>query len=741
MALGVIARVGRFCFRRRWWVLAAWLGAVTAGVFTAGPLLDSLAETNSARQVESIQAYDVMSTGDDSSGQVIGLVDRVNPNATAVRAAVNHAADDIFRIASVRRVDTPYSRAAEGRGGGTGAQTLIAQDGTGLLVVATLVKLDRPERNAVVDQINERLKRLDTELATAGVPDARVRMGGDAALNRQRSQAMDVDRNRAEVLSLPLTLIVLVVVFGGLVAAGLPVIAAAVSVAAAFPVLYLFAQVTDVDSNALTVSSLLGLGLSVDYGLLLVARYREELGAGFAPEEALGRAWATAGRTIMFSALTVAAALAGLLTFSIRQLTALGAAGVSISVVAMLVSLTLTAALVGLTQRWIKPSQRALRRLAHYGDAAELGFFARLSRLVQRRPVLIALATGAVLLAAGLPLLTATAKLPGLEGVPRSLESAQVADELAARYGRQFTPVVIVVARTDQATLDAYAARWRDDPAVAAVQPARTLGTGVSRVDLSLRGGNQDDAATALVERVRADRPPGAQSWVTGDAAVLVDLLHLIFRDLPWAIGVTLLAMVVLLFAMTGSLVVPIKAILANVISLGATFGVMVAVFEHGWLSGVLDTLTVGGLDPFVVVVVFAFAFGLSMDYEVFLLGRIKEYVDRGWDTDTAVRRGLQHTGRIITSAALLMLIVFGCFAAARTGSIEQIGLGLTTAVLIDATIVRCLLVPATMTLLGRWNWWAPAPLRRLHQRAGLREHPLPEPTPAPEPDSDLVQT
>src|SRR6185503_3431732 len=210
-------------------------------------------------------------------------------------------------------------------------------------------------------------------------------------------------------------------------------------------------------------------------------------------------------------------------------------------------------------------------------------------------------------------------------------------------------------------------------------------------------------------------------------------LVGLIYDSLPWAIGVTVAAMIVLLFAFTGSLVVPVKAVLANVVSLGATLGVMVGVFEHGWGAGLLDTLTVGGLDPFIVVIVFAFAFGLSMDYEVFLLGRIKEYVDRGWDTDTAVRRGLQHTGRIITSAALLMLIVFGCFAAARTGSVEEIGLGLATAVLIDATVVRCLLVPATMTLLGRWNWWAPKPLKRLHQRVGLREHRLPDSAEVPE--------
>jgi RND superfamily putative drug exporter len=181
---------------------------------------------------------------------------------------------------------------------------------------------------------------------------------------------------------------------------------------------------------------------------------------------------------------------------------------------------------------------------------------------------------------------------------------------------------------------------------------------------------------------------------------------------------------------MTGSLVIPIKAILANAVSLGATFGVLTAVFGDGFASGLLDTLTVGALNPFVVVLVFAFAFGLSMDYEIFLLGRIKEYVDAGADTDAAVRRALQHTGSVITSAALLMVIVFACFAAARIGNIEQIGLGLAVAVLIDATVVRCLLVPATMTLLGRWNWWAPRWMSHLHARVGMQEHRLPEPAP-----------
>ena len=720
----MIARLGQWCFRFRWVVLVGWVGLVAAGIVSAGPVFGSLTDGTNLRDVESVEGYEALNAGSDSGGSVVGLIDRVDAQNPAVRHAVTRIMPVLSATANVKRVDSPYApNLSRDQTAG-----LLASDGQGLLIVVNLHDVDRPGRNATVDALSTALRGLDTDLAAAGLPDARVRIGGGPALNRAVNDAVQQDLGRAEVVSLPITLIVLIVVFGGLIAAGLPVLAAAVSVAAAMPLLLLFSKVTDLDTNTVTVVTLLGLGLSVDYGLLLVARYREELVAGFAPDLAIGRAWATAGRTILFSALTVAAALSGLLVFPLRTLRALGVAGVSIALVSMLTALTFTAALIGLARKRIRPSKRAIARAQAQND--EVGFFARLSRFVQRRAITVAVGTALVLLAAGLPLVSATVRLPQLEGVPRSIESAQVADELASRFGRDFVPEVVVVARADTAVLDAWAGRWRSDPAVVAVEPAKAAGPGVASVELILRGDAQDAAAKDLVRRVRAERPPGVQSWVTGDAAVLIDLLGLIVGGLPLAIGVTLLAMVLLLFAMTGSLVVPVKAILANLVSLGATCGVLVVLFEYGWFSGVLDTLPTGGLDPFVLVIGFAFAFALSMDYEVFLLGRIKEYVERGQDTDTAVRRGLQHTGRIITSAALLMVIVFGCFAAARIGRVEQIGFALSMAVFIDATAVRCLLVPATMTLLGRWNWWAPGPLKRLHERLGLRETPLPEPAP-----------
>jgi RND superfamily putative drug exporter len=710
-------------------VLLAWALAVGAGAMAAGPVFSGLAPDSNPRNIESVIGYERLGQGNDNGGEVVALVDRVDPNATAVRDAVTSLATTVGRRRDVKEVAHPFVTPEP-------VAALVATDGGGFVVSATLHAGSDADEDAALEAVTAQLRTLQDSLRAAGQGDARVRIGGNRTMNREVNEQLQADLQRAELISLPVTLVVLVVVFGGLITAGLPVLAAAVSVAASLLVLLGFSYVADLDQNTVTVVTLLGLGLSVDYGLLLVARYREELGRGFPPVDALARSWATAGRTIMFSALTVAAALAGLLVFDISALAALGAAGVSIALVAMLAALTFTAALIGFARNRIKPPKK---KAVASAEDHERGFFAALSRFVQRWPWLVALVTVAGLLAAGLPLLSATVKLPHLEELPRSIESVQVADALAARFGLREAPTVIVVASTDATTLDGWAAQWRGDDAAAEVRPA-AAGEGVSSVRIALRGGAQDDAAQALVERIRAERPPGGESWVTGDAAVLVDLLDVIGDGLPWAVPLTLIAMAMLLFAMTGSVVVPIKAVLANVVSLGATFGVLVAVFEHGFGAGVLDTLTVGGLSPFIVIIVFAFAFGLSMDYEVFLLGRIKEYVEAGLDSDTAVRRGLQHTGRIITSAALLMVIVFSCFATAEIGAIEQVGLGLTVAVLIDATVVRCLLVPATMTLLGRLNWWAPGPLRRLHERFGLREAVLPDPEPATEPRVDLVK-
>ncbi len=702
---GPIAAIGRFSFRHRWWVLATWLLLAAIGFTMANRVFTGLSDKPGANSLESVQAYTVLSNESQVGGTVLGEVTHVDYRDSAVRSAVTSAAADIAAISGVRSVQTPYRSGLQASG-------LVAKDGSGLLIRVTLNDLNTAAEDTAVAAIGTRLERMQAALRDDGSPRARVLQGGGAVMNRQVGDQVQKDVGLAEELSLPITLIVLVFVFGGIIAAGLPVFAAILSVFVAMAALFGFEHVTDIDQNATIVVTLLGLGLSIDYGLLLVARYREELLRGDGPEAALARAWSSAGRTIFFSALTVAGSLAGLVVFGVVSMTALGLAGVSIALIAMAIALTSTAALLGVARKRIRPSKRAARR---HGDDTS-GFFARLAHGVQRRPVVTVLVTAGLLLAAGLPLLGTKPTVNSLASLPTSLSSVRVAHDLTDRYGQGDSPAITVVYRGTSADLDRWAARWTGTPGVTRVSAAQQVAPNLATVDIYTPGDPEGADARALVGTVRADRPAGT-SWVTGDAALLDDVLGLIQDRLPWAIAVTVVAMFVLLFLLTGSLVVPVKAIVMNALSLGATVGVMNLVFQHGVGSGLLHTRHTGSLDPFVIVGVLAFAFGLSMDYEVFLLSRIKEYVDAGHPSDEAVRRGLQRSGRVITSAALLMVIVFGCFLVGRVGNTQEIGLGLAAAIAIDATLVRCVLVPATMTLLGKWNWWAPKPLARWHAK------------------------
>ncbi|MFI5907952.1 MMPL family transporter [Dactylosporangium sp. NPDC051541] len=724
MGHGFIARVGQWCFRHRWGVLGIWLAAVVLGVLAAGPVFDALAANNSPKNMESFRGQNVLATQSTQGGTVIGVVDGIDPAAPQVRTDVGALADKLRGVDGVQQVVTPFTDGLPP----DPAAGLVAEDHRGLLVQVTLKNLSDDAQDTAASALTDALHAGAVTLREHGQPDARIRAGGGPVINQQANAQAGADLSKSESMSLPITLVVLVFIFGGVIAAGMPVLAAIVSIAFSMIMLLVFTKFTELDSNAVTIVTLLGLGLSIDYGLLLVARYREELAAGFEPQQALGRAWATAGRTIAFSALTVAAALSGLLLFGITGLSALGAAGISVAIAAMLVSLTFTAALLGLARKRIRPSKRAGRR------TPDSGFFASLARIVQRRPLLTTLLGGAALVAVALPALGTTLHLDDLGALPPKMESVQVEHELTDNYGQSAAPAVTVVAHLSPAELDTWAARLDGTPGVRLIHPAADAGNGLATIGIEATGDPEGPAARDLVERIRADRPGGGESWVTGSGAMVTDVVGQIIDRLPLALGVTLLAMVVLLFAMTGSVVVPLKAVLMNLVSLGATFGILTAVFQHGFLAEPLGVLTVGGLSPFTVVSVFAFAFGLSMDYEVFLLGRIKEYTDKGHPTDVAVRRGLQHSGRIITSAALLMVIVFGCFVTGEMGGVQQIGLGLAVAVAVDATLVRCVLVPATMTLLGSANWWAPAWLKRLHRVIGLQEKVLDEPAPAPAP-------
>jgi RND superfamily putative drug exporter len=698
-------------------VLAGWLLVLLAGAVASGPVFDQLAGGGASERFESIRGGDILRENAQYGSRLIGLVDDVKIADPAARATIVAATRDIARIPDVARAVDPYTGARFG---------LLATDGRAGLVVVDLVR-ERCNETAVED-VTARLAALSGQIDGG----ATVTMGGPLLLNEQVNDQIRRDTERAEAISLPVTLVVMIVIFVGFLAAGLPLLAALASIAGALVCLLGFGTFLTLDPNSVPVTTLLALGLSIDYSLLIVNRFREERAAGLAVPAAIERTAATAGRTITFSALTVAVCLSTLFVFDDPTFRAFGAAGTAVTLVALLSGLTLVPALLAVVGRRVRTSGAV---------APARGFFSRLAGAVQCQPWPVALGVAALLLLAGLPLLSVRLQNGQANLLPESLASARVERNIAVRFPGGGTEPVTVLADAAPAELDGYLARLSgvlpasDLVDVGRAEPVgdQTPGDGVrhSRADIVPAGTTQGDTAQRLVQALREHRPAGFRTWVTGEAAVLVDFKTMVVHTLPRAFGLIAAAALVLLFLMTGSVLVPVKALVMNTVSLGATFGALVWVFQQGHLQDTLGFTSPGAIETWVPVLVFVFAFGLSMDYEVFLLSRVKELYDAGHRNDEAVRLGLQRSGRIITSAALLIVIVFLGFATGQMLGIKELGFALTTAIVVDVTLVRCLLVPATMTLLGDLNWWAPGPLRRLHARIGLREAPTAEAEPA----------
>ena len=700
-------RLGSFVVRHRTPVLLLWLVVLVAGLLGGSQVFSRLTDVGGSSSAESVQGFDRLSEAAPTGPRVLAVVDDVDPADPEVRSAVASAVADLARRPGVAEVQDPY---------GPAGPLLTATDGRALLLAVDL-EADLGEReDPVLDDVVERLRE---------VQPGTVTVGGGLLLNREINEAVERDLLRGELISLPLALLLMLVVFGGVLAAGLPIVAAVSTIAGALLVLLGASYALDLSADIVSVVTVLGLGLAIDYGLLIVSRFREERAAGAEVADAVVRTSATAGRTVAFSGVTVAVSLSGLMVFDEPTYRSIGAAGVAVVLVAVASALTLTPALLALLGR----------RLSVPAPTVEDdGRFARLARRVQRRPLVVALGVSLLLAAFAAPFLGVRFVEGGPELIPRSFETRQVADAVSSRFtGQEVEPVRVVSdLAPDAPELTAWVAEVAAQPGVREVRPPRQLSAGVTTVEVLPSGGSQGDGAQDLVRALRADRPsPG--TLVTGSAAYLLDSNRATAERLPYAVSLVVLATFVLLFLMTGSVLVPLKALVMNVLSLGASFGALVLVFQEGWLAGPLGVEPADGLQTWVPVIVFVFAFGLSMDYEVFLLSRVKELVDQGYDSDTAVALGLQRSGRIITSAALLLIIVFAGFAAGQMAAITQLGLAMAVAIAIDATLVRCLLVPATMTLLGDRNWWAPAPLRRLHQRFGLSEHGSPQ-VPHPRP-------
>ncbi|MPQ96571.1 MMPL family transporter [Modestobacter sp. I12A-02628] len=692
----MLASLTRTCARHRALVVV-WLAVLVGGVLAAPALFGRLtAAVGSVESSESVQAAEDLWQAAPSGGQVYAVADGLP--ADQLRPEVERVTAAIAALPGVTGVATPWT---------TGDPALTAEDGR---AVALGVQFEPRDELAegTVDEAVRLLRSLDAP---------RVLVGGGMLLDQEMNDQAAADLARAELFSLPVVLVLLVVLFGGVVAAGLPVVVALVGVAATLLALLLVSVVTDVSVYAVNIVTMLGLGLAVDYALLVVARFREERAVDPGVAGALARTMATAGRTVAFSGATVAAALAALLVFPDPFLRSIGAAGLSVVLLDLLAALTLLPALLARVGGRIAPAAPT---------ASSGGLFARAARLAGRRPALVVLATAAVLALAGAPFLGAVFADPDARSLPASSASRQLTEIADERFpaGTDVDPVTVVApAGTD---LTGYARAVRELPGVRTVTE-RTV-PGFTVLDVLPEGDSQGPTAMRLVDEVRALDAP-ATVRVTGDAAFLTDYQDALVDRMPWALLVLLGTTTVLLFLFTGSLVVPLTAIVLSTLSLGATFGALVWVFQDGNLGALVGTEALGSLSITTPVLVFAIAFGLSMDYEVFLLGRISEIWRATGDTDRALREGLARTARTVTSAGLLLVVVFAGFVAGGFSPVKQVGLGLVLAVLADITLVRMLLLPAVMTLLGRANWWAPAPLRRWHARHGITEEPaVPQP-------------
>ena len=576
----------------------------------------------------------------------------------------------------------------------------------------------------------------------------RVFVGGPEPINTAINDRITADLGRAESIAIPLTVILLIVVFGTLVAAGLPFLVAAGAILGTFFVLFLLSLATDVSIFALNLVTGLGLGLGIDYALLVVNRFREELARGGDTETAVVRTVATAGRTVFVSGMTVTITLASLLVFPQFFLRSFGYAGIAVTLLAVTSAVVALPAVLALLGHRINRSKVVRRDLV----PRDTGLWATTARRIMRSPwpVIVVVLAGLLLLA--WPARGAVFGQVDDRTLPQSDPAAVASQVLRDQFpGREGSPVdVVVPGGPSTAVLAVYAQRLSQVPdVVRVVTPANIVVNGAiaapntapreftagayARLSVIADVDARSPSGQQLTQRIRAVAAPTG-TLVGGAAARYTDSQSGIINQLWIVLTWIALTTFVVLFLFTGSVVLPVKAILLNVLSLGATLGVIVWVFQEGHLRSVVGDFTVTGtIDTSMVVLIAIVAFALSMDYELFLLSRIKEEHDTGLDTQDAVVLGLQRSGRIITAAAALLAIVFAAFVSSGVTNIKQLGVGVTFAILLDATIVRGLLVPASMRLLDRANWWAPGPLRALHTRIGLSEGGPVKPAPTPE--------
>jgi uncharacterized membrane protein YdfJ with MMPL/SSD domain len=571
-------------------------------------------------------------------------------------------------------------------------------------------------------QLQDAGTRIKDELS--GEPG--VTVGGYALATEQVNKQVEHDLRIAEMLVFPILFLLTFWFFRSGVAALLPLMIGGLAIVGTFLILRIAAEIGSISIFALNLTTGLGLGLAIDYSLFVVSRYREEIAKSGPGMEAMKRTMSTAGRTVFFSSITVAAALASLIVFPQRVLYSMGLGGALVALLAATIALTVLPAVLALLGNRVNAwSPKFLeRRAAREATETESGFWYRLSRFVMRRPVGIATVTAALLIVLGIPFYSLKFTSVDAQVLPDSASARQVDDVLRSDFPPfRDSPIRLLVENGSKQSVTAIQGQLRGLDGIVAVNPPRQLPNGDYVIEAVSNSPYITDSSRNLVKEIRdLPDPDGSTVLVTGAAAHFVDFQHSLKENLPIALAIVILSTLIVLFLMTGSVILPIKQLVMNVLNLTAVFGILVFIFQDGRLEGLLDYRSQGALEQTMPVLLFAIAFGLSTDYGVFLLSRIKEAHDSGTSSSEAVAVGLERTGRIVTAAALLFAIAVGVFATSQIIFIKENFIGVALAVLIDASLIRALLVPSLMELLGDWNWWAPRPLRRLHHRFGLSE-------------------
>jgi putative drug exporter of the RND superfamily len=751
----VLGRWGRFVYRHRWPVIVTSMipvlgsiGLVARGGGLEAPTIPGTIESGAA-----VELMERQLPGRPVSFSLIFSSPTLSVTEPRFRASVERAVAPLRRDPSVAAIHTAYD-------GGRVASDVISRDGHRTLVVvelrarsAAFASLEFAPSGADVYSRLRPLVRSDS---------LEVLPAGPLALNHDFHAIVREDLRAAELVVLPLVLLLLLVVFGSPVAAALPIAVGLCTVVTGMAGTFVLSQLMPVSAYAINIVTMIGLGVAVDYSLFLVSRFREEL-ARATPEEALPRAAAAAGRVVIFSGMTVAIGLLALLVLPISGISSMGVAGTIVVACAVLYGLTFLVALLGLLGERVNAFR--IPFLGVERRRTRSGFWHRLATLVMRHPWSVLVPLTALLVLLATPALHLKLASGGARSLPVTAESRRGEEILQREFpGRALTPIVVVldyrngspltsahvgglhdlsqhihglpdVARVDSVvdvdprmTRAQYQAMAEEPPSrlppSLRILHAQTVGAHIAILVAQTERPPESREARGLVTAIRRlPHPADASLLVTGPTAFDVDFIDVLERWAPAVVGAVLLATYVALFVLLGSVLLPLKAVVMNLLSITASYGALVWLFQDGHLAHWLG-FTPGPIEPAIPLIMFCLLFGLSMDYEVLLLSRTREEHRRTGDDTQAVADSLEHTGRLITGAAAMMAAVFFGFGLSRTVIVTAMGIGMGLAVVVDATVIRALLVPATMALLGRWNWWAPPCLRRLHGVVGVGDMP-----------------